>query len=82
LVETKTRDTCFGADVQKLRQDKWSVTHLATYVKCGDTREDTVSQVKALAECMMTYMSESVGEGVICSIRSRKHSVDRLSPVY
>jgi hypothetical protein len=42
LVETKTRDTCFGADVQKLRQDKCPVTHLATYVKCGDTREDMV----------------------------------------
>jgi hypothetical protein len=32
LVETKTRDTCFRTDVQKLRQDKWHVTHLATYV--------------------------------------------------
>jgi hypothetical protein len=63
LVETKTRDTCFGSDVQKLRQDKWPVTHLATYVKCGDTREDTVSRVKAVAECVMTYLSESVGEG-------------------
>jgi hypothetical protein len=30
LVETKTRDTCFGAGVQKLRQDKWHVTQLAT----------------------------------------------------
>jgi hypothetical protein len=39
------------------------VTHLATYVKCGDTREATVSRVKAVAECVMTYMSESVGEG-------------------
>jgi hypothetical protein len=38
MVDTKTRDTCFGADVQKLRQDKWPVTHLATYIKCGDTR--------------------------------------------
>jgi hypothetical protein len=62
LVETKTRDTCFGSDVQKLRQDKWPVTHLATYVKCGDTREDTVSRVKAVAECVMAYLSESVGE--------------------
>jgi hypothetical protein len=25
MVETKTRDTCFGADVQKLRQDKWQL---------------------------------------------------------
>jgi hypothetical protein len=63
LVETKTRDTCFGADVQKLRQDRWPVTHLTTYVKCGDTREDTVSRVKAVAEFVMTYLSESVGEG-------------------
>jgi hypothetical protein len=58
------------------------VTHLATYVKCGDTREDTVSRVKAVAEYVMTYLSESVGEGVRCSIRSRRHSVDRLAPVY
>jgi hypothetical protein len=63
LVETKTRDTCFGADVQKLRQDKWPVTHLATYIKCGDTCEDTVARVKAVAECVMTYLSESIGEG-------------------
>jgi hypothetical protein len=63
LVETKTCDTCFGADVETLRQYKWPVTHLATYVKCGDTREDTLSRVKAVAECVMTYLSESVGEG-------------------
>jgi hypothetical protein len=63
LAETKTCDTCFGDGVHKLRQYKWPVTHLATYVKCGDTHEDTVSWVKAVAECVMTYMSESVGEG-------------------
>jgi hypothetical protein len=63
MVETKTRDKCFGADVQKLRQDKWSVSHMATYLKCGDTRADTVAWVKAVAECVMTYLSESVGEG-------------------
>jgi hypothetical protein len=63
MVETKTRDTCFGADVQKLRQDKWPVTHMATYLKYGDTREDTLARVKAVAECVMTYLSESVGEG-------------------
>jgi hypothetical protein len=61
LVEKKTRDTCFGSDVQKLRQYKWPVTHLDTFVKCGDAREDTVSRVKAVAECVMTYLSESVG---------------------
>jgi hypothetical protein len=61
LVETKTHDTCVGADVQKLRQDKWTLTHLTTYVSCGDTLEDTVSRVKAVAECVMTYLSESVG---------------------
>jgi hypothetical protein len=49
LVETKTRDTCFEADVQKLCQDKWPVTHMATYLKCGDTREDMVARVKAVA---------------------------------
>jgi hypothetical protein len=63
MVETKTRDTCFGAGVQKLCQDKWPVTHVAIYLKCGDTREDTVARVKAVAECVMTYLSESVGEG-------------------
>jgi hypothetical protein len=63
MVETKTRDTCFWADVQKLCQDKWYVTHMATYLKCGDTHADTVARVKAVAECMMTYLSESVGEG-------------------
>jgi hypothetical protein len=63
MVETKTRDKCFGADVQKLRQDKWPVTHMATYLNCGDTREDTVARVKAVSECVMTYLSESVGEG-------------------
>jgi hypothetical protein len=36
---------------------------MATYIKCGDTREYTVAQVKAVAECVMTYLSESVGEG-------------------
>jgi hypothetical protein len=39
LDETKTRDTCFGAYVQKLRQDKWPVTHMAEYLKCGDIAE-------------------------------------------
>jgi hypothetical protein len=63
MVETKTRDTCFGADVQKLRQEKWPVTHMDTYLKCCDTRENTVAWVKALAECVMTYLSESVGGG-------------------
>jgi hypothetical protein len=63
LVDTKTRDTYFGADVQKLRQYKWYVTHMATYLKCGDPCEDMVARVKAVAECVMTYWSESVGEG-------------------
>jgi hypothetical protein len=39
------------------------VTHMATYLKCGDTCEDTLARVKAVAECVMTYLSESVGEG-------------------
>jgi hypothetical protein len=39
------------------------VTHLATYLKCGDTREDTVAWVKAVAEYVMTYLSGSAGEG-------------------
>jgi hypothetical protein len=63
LVETKTCDTCFGADDQKLLQDKWPVTHMTTHRKCGDTSEDTVAFVNAVAECVMTYLSESVGEG-------------------
>jgi hypothetical protein len=37
------------------------VTHMAMYLKCGDTREDTVSRVKAVAEYVMTYVSQSVG---------------------
>jgi hypothetical protein len=63
VVETKTRDTCFGSDVQKLHQDKWHVLHMATYLKCGGTQEETVARVKAAAECVVTYLSESVGEG-------------------
>jgi hypothetical protein len=51
------------ADVQKLRQDKWPVTHMDTYLQCGDTREDTVARVKAVTECVVTYLSESVREG-------------------
>jgi hypothetical protein len=43
MVETKTRDTCFGADVQKLRQDKWPVTHMAKYLRWGDTLEDMMT---------------------------------------
>jgi hypothetical protein len=43
MVETKTFDTCFGGDVQKLRQEKWHVTHMAKYLKYGYTREDTVT---------------------------------------
>jgi hypothetical protein len=50
------------ADVQKLRQDKWPVIHMARYLNCGDTCKDTVARVKAVAECVMTYLSESVGE--------------------
>jgi hypothetical protein len=57
MVETKTRDTCFGANVQTLRQDKWHVTHIYTYLKCGDTCEDTVARVKAVSKCVMTYLS-------------------------
>jgi hypothetical protein len=38
------------------------VTRMATYLKCGDTQEETVERVKAIAECAMTYLSESVGE--------------------
>jgi hypothetical protein len=39
------------------------VTHMAKYLKCGDTREDTVARVKAVAKCVMTYLSKSVEEG-------------------
>jgi hypothetical protein len=39
------------------------VPHLATYLRCGDTQEETVARVKAVAERVMTYLYESVGEG-------------------
>jgi hypothetical protein len=35
---------------------------MATYLKCGDTQEETVVQVKAVAECLISYLSENVGE--------------------
>jgi hypothetical protein len=39
------------------------VTHMATYLKCGDICEDTVAWVEAIAECVMTDFYESVGKG-------------------
>jgi hypothetical protein len=63
MVETKTRDTSYGCDVQKLRSDKWHMTHISAYLKTGDTQKETVARVQSVAECMMTYFSESVGEG-------------------
>jgi hypothetical protein len=63
MVETETRDTCVGADVQKLRQDKWHMTRMATYLNCGNNQEETFERVKAAAECVVTYLSESVVEG-------------------
>jgi hypothetical protein len=54
---------------------------MATYLKCDDTRENKVARVKAVAECVMNYLSESVGEGDDM-FRLRRHSVDRLAPVY
>jgi hypothetical protein len=39
------------------------VIHMAMYIKCGDTLEETVGRVKDVTECVMTYLSESVGEG-------------------
>jgi hypothetical protein len=62
MVETKTSDTSCGSDVQKPRSNKWRMTHMTTYLKSGDTLEETVPRVKSLAECVMTYLSESVGE--------------------
>jgi hypothetical protein len=82
MVETKTRDTCFGADVQKIRQDKWHVTHMATYLKCGDTPEDMVTWVKAVGECVMTYLSESVGEGDDMSYPFEEAFCEQFSPVF
>jgi hypothetical protein len=38
------------------------MTHMDTYLKCGDIQEDTVARVKPVAECVMNYLSESVGE--------------------
>jgi hypothetical protein len=40
------------------------VIHMATYLKCGFTPEETVARVKDVAECVMTHFSDSVGEGV------------------
>jgi hypothetical protein len=39
------------------------MTYMATYLKCGNTQKETVARVKVLAECVGTYLSESVGEG-------------------
>jgi hypothetical protein len=61
--ETKNRYTCFGDEFQKLQQDKWPVTHMVTYLKCVNTRENTVARVNAVTEFVMTYLSESVVEG-------------------
>jgi hypothetical protein len=36
---------------------------MATYLKCGDTQEETVERVTAVEECVMTYLAKSVGEG-------------------
>jgi hypothetical protein len=36
---------------------------MADYLKCGDTHEDMVARVKDVAECVMVFLSESVGEG-------------------
>jgi hypothetical protein len=80
MVETKTHYTCFGADVQKLCQDKWHMTHMATYLKCGDTQEETVAQVKAVAECVMTYLFESVGEGDELHYPFEEAFCDQVSP--
>jgi hypothetical protein len=49
--------------VKKLHQDKLPVTHIATNLKCGDTQEETIKWVKSIAECVMTNLCESVGEG-------------------
>jgi hypothetical protein len=57
IVETETCETCVGADVQKLRQDKWHVTNMATYIKCGDNQEETVERVKAVVDCVINNLS-------------------------
>jgi hypothetical protein len=63
MVGNKTRDTSYGSGVQKLRSDKWPVTDMAVYLKNGDTQKETVAWVQSVAECVMTYVSDSVGEG-------------------
>jgi hypothetical protein len=36
---------------------------MVTYLKCGDTHENTAARVNAVADCVMTSLYESVGEG-------------------
>jgi hypothetical protein len=38
------------------------VTRMATYLKCGDTQEETVAQMKDVTDCVITYLYESVIE--------------------
>jgi hypothetical protein len=58
------------------------VTHMATYLKFGYTHEDTVSRVKAVAECVMTYFFLVVWEkGMKCIIPLRRHSANRSAPM-
>jgi hypothetical protein len=35
---------------------------VATYIKTGDTQKETCARVQSVTECVMTYLSESVGE--------------------
>jgi hypothetical protein len=37
---------------------------MATCIKTGDTQKETVTRVQSVAECVMNYLSGSVGEGV------------------
>jgi hypothetical protein len=48
--------------VQNTHQDKWHVTHMATYLKCGNKKEEKFARVKDVSECLMPYLSESVGD--------------------
>jgi hypothetical protein len=80
MVEVPTRDTCFGADVQKVRNERYTVTHMATYLKCGATEAETAVRVTAVAECLMTYLSESTGEGDEMYYPFEEAFRDKVSP--
>jgi hypothetical protein len=55
---------------------------MATNLKCGDTHQDTVARVNALAECVITYFYESVGEGGDMYYPFEEAFREQVSPVF